>query len=26
MIFGKTGVRRRQDLVATLTGRTPASA
>jgi DNA-binding CsgD family transcriptional regulator len=26
MIFGKTGVSRRQDLVAILTGRTPASA
>ena len=26
MIFGKMGVSRRQDMVATLTGRTPAPA
>jgi DNA-binding CsgD family transcriptional regulator len=26
MIFGKTGVSRRQDIIATLTGRTPTPA
>ena len=26
MIFGKTGVSRRQDMIATLTGRTPTAA